>query len=206
MVVTKEDLMFAYLEGVLKEKHPTTAVVDVGGVGYEVIISLSTSAALPGEGRKVKLLTHFHVREDIQQIYGFSSEDEKALFKLLLSVSGIGPKMAVTILSGLPPKELARAVQRQDLAALSSISGVGKKTAERILIELRDKAPLTAAEPGKAAGGPLSRNDEKLQDAMLALISLGYNKASAQGALKKALQSDPQLTVEELIRESLKKI
>jgi Holliday junction DNA helicase RuvA len=198
--------VFAYLEGVLAEKHPTTVIVNVGGVGYEVLVSLSTSGSLPKIGEKVKLLTYFHVREDIQQIYGFINEDEKALFKLLISVSGIGPKMAVTILSGLSPKELARAVQDQNLVALSSISGIGKKTAERMLIELRDKTPAGLTEKGRGAVGFATKDDEKLQDAMLALISLGYNKANAQNALKKVVQQNPDLSVEEIIRESLKKI
>jgi len=199
--------LFAYLEGKIAEKHPTTVILDTNGVGYELLVSLSTSAALPPAGEKAKLLTHFHVREDIQQLFGFISEEEKMLFKLLLSVSGIGPKMAITILSGLPFKELAASVQHQNLTSLNSISGIGKKTAERILIELKDKIPPSLSGGVKAGTQASSlKEDEKLADAMLALISLGYNKTNAGTALKKALQQNPNLSVEDLIRESLKKI
>ena len=195
--------MIAYLNGIIAEKHPTTVVIDINGIGYEVIVSLSTSQALPGAGEKAKILTYFHVREDIQLLFGFATEEEKGLFKLLLSVSGIGPKMAITILSGLRSDEFTRAIQNQDIVTLNSISGVGKKTAERILMELKDKI---SGGPGKGAPAAASHEDDKLSDAILALISLGYNKASAQTALKKAFSQNPDSSVEELIRESLKKI
>ena len=198
--------MYAYLEGIISEKHPTVVTLAVGGVGYELTVPLSTSQCLPGKGEKVKLLTHFHVREDFQQLFGFLSEDEKSLFKLLLTISGVGPKAAITILSGLKPEELSKAVQDQNPLPLSSISGVGTKTAERILVELKNKIPKGWLRGEQVDGSTSSRGDDKLSDALLALISLGYKRANAQNALKKALDHDPQLPVEDLIRESLKVI
>jgi len=198
--------LYAYLEGILTERHPTTVILDVGGVGYELLVPLSTSQGLPRTGEKVKLITHFHVREDLQQIFGFISEDEKSLFKLLLSVSGIGPKVAITILSGLRPLELIKAVQDQNSLPFSSISGIGGKTAERILMELKDRIPKGFAEKAKLDLTTEGGADHKLSDALLALISLGYKKGSAQTALKKVLDRNPKVTVEDLIRESLKAI
>jgi len=198
--------LYAYLEGILTEKHPTTVILDVGGVGYELLVPLSTSQDLPRTGEKVKLVTHFHVREDLQQIFGFISEDEKSLFKLLLSVSGIGPKVAITILSGLRPLELINAVQDQNSLPFSSISGIGGKTAERILVELKDRIPKGFAERAKSDMTPGGGNDDKLSDALLALISLGYKKANAHNAVKRVLSQNSQVSVEDLIRESLKVI
>ena len=198
--------MYAYLEGILTEKHPTTVILDVGGVGYELLVPLSTSQDLPRTGEKVKLVTHFHVREDLQQIFGFISEDEKSLFKLLLSVSGIGPKVAITILSGLRPLELINAVQDQNSLPFSSISGIGGKTAERILVELKDRIPKGFAERAKSDMTPGGGDDDKLSDALLALISLGYKKANAHNAVKRVLSQNSQVSVEDLIRESLKVI
>ncbi len=194
--------MYAYLEGILTEKHPTAAILDVGGIGYELTIPLSTSQALPTVGGKVKLLTYFHVREDIQQLFGFINEEERLLFKLLLTVSGIGPKLAITVLSGLSSSGLAQAVQTQDLASLNAISGIGKKTGERILLELKGKIPSGLAERSRTAGH--SAAEEELSDALLALISLGYKRVNAEKAVKKVLDKDKKISVEDLIRESLK--
>jgi len=198
--------LYAYLEGILTEKHPTTVILDVGGVGYELLVPLSTSQGLPRTGEKVKLITHFHVREDLQQIFGFISEDEKSLFKLLLSVSGIGPKVAITILSGLRPLELIKAVQDQNSLPFSSISGIGGKTAERILMELKDRIPKGFAERERSDMTPGGGDEDKLSDALLALISLGYKKGNAHNAVKRVLSQNPQVSVEDLIRESLKVI
>lgn len=194
--------MYAYLEGVLAEKHPTAAILEVGGIGYELTIPLSTSQALPAIGSKVKLLTYFHVREDAQQLFGFINEEERLLFKLLLTVSGIGPKLAITVLSGLSSTGLAQAVQTQDLASLNAISGIGKKTGERILLELKDKIPIGLAERSRTTGP--SALEEELSDALLALISLGYKRVNAEKAVKKVLDKDKKISVEDLIRESLK--
>jgi len=197
--------MYAYPEGIIKVKHPTSVVLDVGGVGYEVITSLSTSASLPAVDQSAKVLTDFIVREDSQQLFGFATEEERELFRSLRSVSGIGPKLAITILSGLPVNDLIRAVGTQDMAALNAISGVGKKTAERIILEMKGKVGESVV--GISSGSGEGRfEDEKLSDALQALISLGYKKASAETALQKALKHKSSSTVEDLVRESLKKI
>jgi len=195
--------LYAYLEGILIEKHPTAVILEVGGIGYELIIPLSTSHSLPALQEKVKLLTYFHVREDLQQFFGFSSEGERALFKLLLTVSGIGPKLAITILSGLASDDLIRAIQDQDLESLNAISGIGKKTAERILLELKGKVPTALSEKARVAS---SLGEETLSDALSALISLGYKRPNAEKAVKKVLQKEKNISVEDLIRESLKVI
>jgi Holliday junction DNA helicase RuvA len=196
--------MYAYLEGILKEKHPTRVVLDVGGIGFELIVSLSTSQTLPEVNKTVKLLTEFVVREDSQQLFGFGDEEERDLFRLLRSVSGIGPKLAVTILSGLSPRELAGAINHGNLATLNAITGVGKKTAERILVELKGKVNAAAGDSQGSASG--LAGDERLEDALQALISLGYKKASAETALQKALQGNDSSSVADLVRDSLKKI
>jgi Holliday junction DNA helicase RuvA len=196
--------LFAHLEGRLAGKHPTAVVIDVGGVGYELLVPLSTFHGLPAPGEKVRLLTHFHVREDAQQMFGFLTEEDRSLFRLLLGVSGVGPKLALTILSGLSSAELARAVERQDPGILSAISGIGKKTAERVLLELKGKIPAEFIQ--KAGKGAALREEaaEGLADALLALISLGYKRANAQTAIQKVLAKNKDLSVEDLIRESLK--
>lgn len=200
--------MYNYLKGTLASKSPTQIVVDVGGAGYEIFISLSTYSALPAEGQSVCILTHVHIREDAHLIFGFATGEEKALFRLLLSVSGIGPKMALTALSGLELSELKRAIIQENLAVLTSISGIGKKTAERMIIELREKILVEEKASDKKPSDKSSPDDQLVEDAILTLISLGYKKPSAQDAVKKAFTSagSKKHSVEELVRASLRVI
>lgn len=196
--------MIAFLEGILVEKQPTRAVLNVNGVGYEVAIPLSSFDRLPDENAACKLLTHFHVREDAQELFGFATEAERHLFRLLLSVSGIGPKTAMSALSGLSPRDIKAAIVEGDIKRLSSISGIGKKTAERMVVELRDK--LSAGEALEAVAGGLAPapGDVKLRDAIMALISLGYKQAEAQKRVQDAsAKAGHGASVEELIRLSL---
>jgi Holliday junction DNA helicase RuvA len=171
------------------------------------MVPLSTFHNLPATGLGVKLLTYFHVREDAQQLFGFLSEEERLLFKLLLSVSGIGPKLAITVLSGLSVQELAQAIEKENPAVLSSISGIGKKTAERVILELKGKIPGEVARfSGKGETSAEKVEEGELADAILALISLGYKKANAQKAIQKVLEKNKKMAVEDIIREALKNI
>jgi len=196
--------VISFLEGVLVQKQPTRAVLNVHGVGYEVAIPLSSYDRLPDENSACRLLTHFHVREDAQELFGFATEAERGLFRLLLSVSGIGPKTAMSALSGLSARDIKAAVVQGDIKRLSSISGIGKKTAERLVLELKDK--LSAGEALEAvAGGPdAAPGDVRLRDAMMALISLGYKQAEAQQRVQDAsAQAGRTASVEELLRRAL---
>jgi Holliday junction DNA helicase RuvA len=178
--------MIAHLRGVLLEKHPNQAVVEAAGVGYDVAIPISTFTALPDPGAEVRLRVHTHVREDAIALFGFATPDEKALFEKLISVSGIGPKLGLTVLSGLAVNDLNAAIRTGDTARLVRIPGVGKKTAERIILELKDKLPEVAgaaaavAVPGKDALTALE------QDVLSALINLGCAPAAADAAVRKA--------------------
>lgn len=194
--------MIAYLKGQLTEKQPTRIVVEAGGVGYEVFIPLSSYDALPSPGTSVQILTHHYVREEIQALYGFASEEERRLFVRMLRVSGIGPRLALGVLSGMTPRELTRAVAERDIKRLSSISGIGKKTAERLVVELRDK--ITDAEILAAGGSESSPDDARLRDAALALASLGYNPADARKmVMAVAPRLEPKHTVEDVVRLTL---
>jgi Holliday junction DNA helicase RuvA len=180
--------MITFLRGHLAESFPNRAVVDVGGVGYGVHIPISTYDALPGVGQPVRLLTHLQVREAAHDLYGFASEEERDLFRLLINqVSGIGPKLALAVLSGMPVATFKACVARNDLAALSRIKGVGKKTAERIVVELRDKVGVAAAWEAATAGQtpPLQSH---ASDAVLALVSLGYRQPDAHKAVEQFLK------------------
>ncbi len=198
--------MFNHLLGSLAEKTPTQVTLDIGGVGYQVFIPLSTYSALPEEGQTVRLLTHTHIREDLHQIFGFLTEEERNLFRLLITVSGIGPKMALTILSGLEIANLKRAIINEDLALLTSISGIGRKTAERIIIELREKVLVDEKSADKKPSGKFSEEEALLRDTVLVLVSLGYKKQDAHEVIKKVFASNKskKLSVEELVRSSLK--
>src|SRR5512147_346763 len=152
--------MIALLRGVLAEKHPNQAIVETGGVGYDVTIPVSTFTHLPDAGTEVRLRIHTHVREDALALFGFLTQDEKALFEKLIGVSGIGPKLAVTILSGMTAPDLTNAIRRGEVDRLVRIPGVGKKTAERMVLELRDKLPAPAGEEPAAAAEALSPIDQ----------------------------------------------
>ena len=177
--------MIALLRGVLVEKHPNQAIVEAGGVGYDVTIPISTFTHLPDAGAEVRLRIHTHVREDALALYGFLTAEEKTLFEKLIGVSGIGPTLAVKVLSGLAAPDLIRAIQRGEVDRLVRIPGVGKKTAERMVLELRDKLPAVAAEAGDAAAPPaaLSAID---QDVLSALLNLGCARPQAETAVRKA--------------------
>jgi holliday junction DNA helicase RuvA len=177
--------MIAHLRGILLSKHPNQLVVETAGVGYEVNISVPTFSELPTEGSEVALHIHTHVREDSFALYGFLRPAEKSLFEKLITVSGIGPKLAITILSGMAADEMVGAIRGNDLARLTKIPGIGKKTAERMVLELRDKLP---AETGKSTPTvPVLSGME--EDVLSALTNLGYPRAAAEKALTGALKS-----------------
>lgn len=198
--------MIAFLEGTLAEALPTQIVVNVQGVGYQVMIPVSSYDRLPPPGSPVKILTHLAVREDAHILYGFFSSGERDLFRLLLHhVTGVGPKIALAVLSGLPVEMFKAAVVAGDIAAISKISGVGKKTAERIVLELKDKVGIAAEWEASSAKNAPSEADARLHDATLALISLGYKQVEAHKAIRRVQEiSETRLTAEELIRQALK--
>jgi len=192
--------MIAHLRGVILEKHPNQVVVEAGGVGYDVNIPISTYAALPEVGREVRLHVHTHLREDALSLYGFLSQDEKMLFERLITVSGIGPSLAVKVLSGLPIAELIAAIRGGAVDHLVRIPGIGKKTAERIVLELREKLPpaAEAALPGaRPAQSALDR------DVVSALVNLGCGAAAAETAVRKAKALAPGEEFEPLFRRAL---
>lgn len=199
--------MIAFLQGRLIEALPTQAIVDVGGVGYEVLIPTSSYPKLPAPGQDVRILTHLAVREDAHVLYGFMTAGERDLFRLLIqTVSGIGPKIALGILSGMSPVAFRGAVANGDVKALSQISGVGRKTAERIIVELKDKVGAAGAWEASSAARTLSAADQKLNDAILALMALGFKQVEAHEAVRGALAMlGEQAQVEELVRAALKK-
>lgn len=194
--------MISYLHGRLTEKSPTEITVDVNGVAYEVHIPLSTFEVLGEIGAEVKVLTYLHFRQDAMQLYGFSTSAERDLFKLLISISGIGPKMAQGILSGISVSELKNFILHGNFNALMSIPGVGKKTAERLVVELRDKVGRVEYEvPAKEDKAAAMRSE-----ALLALTSLGYPRVTAEKAIRAVLQESDGtgLTVEDLIKRALR--
>src|SRR5579862_5570973 len=199
--------MITFLHGKLVEALPTQVVVDVNGVGYEVLIPLSSFDKLPQPGNEVKLLTQLIVREDAHILYGFMAAAERDLFRLLVnSVSGIGPKIALNILSGVSATAFRGAVAGGDVKSLSQISGVGKKTAERIVVELRDKIGLAGALEASSAKHALSADDQKLNDATLALMALGFKQIDAHDAVRAAqAMLGAQASVEQIVRACLKK-
>jgi Holliday junction DNA helicase RuvA len=199
--------MITFLQGKLVESLPTQVTVDVNGVGYEVLIPLSSYDRLPQPGQEFKLLTHLVVREDAHVLYGFMSAAERELFRMLIdTVSGIGPKIALNVLSGISVTAFRGAVATNDVKILSQISGIGKKTAERIVVELKDKIGVAGAWEASSAQRGLSPDDQKVNDAVLALMALGFKQIEAHDTVRKALASlGPQATVEDLVRASLKK-
>ena len=199
-------VVIAFLEGILAESLPTQIVVNVHGVGYQVMIPVSSFERLPQPGMPVKILTHLTVREDAHVLYGFFSAAERDLFRLLVHhVTGVGPKIGLAVLSGLPVEMFKAAVVAGDTAAISKISGVGKKTAERIVLELKDKVGVAAEWEASSAKNAPSESDARLHDAVLALISLGYKQVEAHKAIRRVLDvSESAPTAEELIRQALK--
>ena len=199
--------MITFLHGKLVEALPTLATVEVHGVGYEVLIPLSSFDKLPAPGSEVHILTHLAIREDAHVLYGFMTAAERDLFRLLINnVSGIGPKSALNVLSGMNPVALRGAVANGDVKALSQISGIGKKTAERIVVELRDKIGAAGSWEASSAQRTLSASDQKVNDAVLALMALGFKQPEAHDAIR-ASQAvlGSQASVEDMVRASLKK-
>jgi Holliday junction DNA helicase RuvA len=192
--------MIAHVRGRLLFKHPNQAIVEAGGVGYDVTISIATFSDLPKEGADVSLFIHTHVREDAIALFGFLRADEKQLFEKLISVSGIGPKLAIAVLSGMQPQATVAAIRSNDLTALSRIPGIGKKTAERMVLELRDKLDQFVAAPAKTTS-PVE------EDVLSALVNLGYQRAAVERALQR-LNHNPagsrkEAAFEELFRQTL---
>lgn len=192
--------MIAHLRGRLLRKDTQEAVVDVAGVGYRVTIPLSTFYRLGGDGDEVSLLTYTHVREDALALYGFLTGREQALFERLIAVSGVGPKLAVNILSGIEAPELAEALRTSDVARLTRIPGVGKKTAERLVLELKDKMQGLEA-PSETPSAPRGAPKD---DLLSALVHLGYSRPEAERAADRALREDGSGTFEDLLRRTLR--
>jgi Holliday junction DNA helicase RuvA len=199
--------MINFLHGKLVEALPTQVTIDVHGVGYEALIPLSSFDKLPQPGAEVKLLTHLAIREDAHVLYGFMTAAEREMFRLLIhTVSGIGPKIALNILSGMNVTALRGAVASGDVKSLSQISGVGKKTAERIVVELKDKIGAAGAWEAMSAQRALSEGDQKINDAVLALMALGFKQPEAHESVRAAQAVlGPKAAVEDLVRASLKK-
>jgi Holliday junction DNA helicase RuvA len=199
--------MITFLHGKLIDALPTQAIIEVNGVGYDVLIPLSSYDKLPSPGQMVKILTHLVVREDAHVLYGFMTATEREVFRLLINtVSGIGPKIALNILSGISVTAFRGAVAASDAKMLSQISGVGKKTAERIIIELKDKFGPGGVLEAQSAQRALSADEQKVNDAVLALMALGYKPAEAHETIR-ATQArlGPAAGVEELVRAGLRK-
>jgi len=186
--------MIGSLRGKLLVKRPDEVIVEVGGVGYQVSMGLNTLSGLPEEGREVFLHIYTHVREDLIQLYGFSTEDEKRVFTTLLGISGIGPKVALSIISSIPHDEFLKAVESEDIALITRVPGLGKKTAHRLVLELRGKLPKKE-----------QPRDRAFEDALSALVNLGYKKTDALSAVEKAYNKG-YLDLERLVKESLKQL
>jgi len=193
--------MIAVLRGVLLEKHPNQAVVDAGGVGYELHIPITTYTHLPDAGTEVQLRVYTHVREDTLALYGFLSADEKNMFEKLIGVSGIGPSLAIKVLSGLEAGDLITALRKGELERLVRIPGVGKKTAERMVLELRDKLPTPAGEDVAAPAAPSLSEVE--QDVLSALMNLGCARPAAELAVRKAKAGEAREEFEPMFRRAL---
>jgi Holliday junction DNA helicase RuvA len=189
--------MIAHLRGRLLSKHPNQAIVECGGVGYDVVITVPTFADLPEAGSDIALFIHTHVREDQLALFGFLRAEEKRLFEKLLIVSGIGPKLAVTILSGMKAGDMVGAIRSGDVARLTKIPGIGRKTAERMVLELKDKLEEFTAAPPPPAVSPLE------DDVLSALVNLGYQRAAAERALAVAARAAGSGNFDKLFRESL---
>ena len=200
--------MISYLRGSLLEKHPNQVIVDVHGVGYELTIPVSTFSGLPDAGREVSLRVHTHVREDAIALFGFGTQQEKLMFEKLIGVSGIGPKLAVTVLSGVATADLVSAIRQGQTEQLVRVPGIGKKTAERMIVELRDKldtlggaAAAAGAVAGKSAKPAFTADEE---DVISALMNIGSQRASAEAAVVKAKAETPGEDFESLFRRALK--
>jgi holliday junction DNA helicase RuvA len=202
--------LIAQLSGKLVYKQPNSVIIDVGGVGYDVTIPVSTFYELGEPGADVSLKIHTHVREDALQLFGFWTTREKELFLKLTSVSGVGPKLGITMLSGMPAAELINAITNNDLVKLTSIPGVGRKTAERVVVELRDKLAvisLESREADRAASRELAEGEAAVRDdTIAALMALGYPKAIAERAVSFALREEGERTIEAVLKRALRRL
>jgi len=196
--------VISFLKGLIVQKQPTRVVLEVAGVGYEVLIPLSTYDRLPARGEACCLLTVDYVREDCHQLFGFMTEPERALFALLMGTSGVGPKLALSALSGMSVRDLRTAVVEGDVARLSSVSGIGKKMAERIIVDLRDKVGKGEALEAASGATPGTEAESKRRDALMALVALGYKREAADKMVRNALRKgSASLSVEAIIRMAL---
>lgn len=195
--------MIASLRGTVQRKTSDTVIIDVAGIGYLVSIPVSTLGAVPGAGEEVSLHVYTHLREDSLSLFGFATELEKDLFQMLLCVSGIGPKLALSVLSGLSVQDLLEAIGSADDARLCAIPGIGRKTAGRLCLELKDKVRQLAPEDVQSIGGGTTRTAGPLDDAVSALLNLGYKRQLAEDTVKRVLQVRPDIRIEDLIREAL---
>jgi len=205
--------MIAHLSGTLLSKQATSVILDVGGVGYEITIPVSTFYELEDAGAQIQLRIYTHVREDALQLYGFKTARERELFMRLISVSGIGPKLGITLLSGMSADEMIASIRTNNLGRLTLIPGVGRKTAERLVIELRDKvaalsSPQLEEELGAktAEGAAIPTEDSMRSDVLSALLNLGYQRSSAEKAVTAALDEGGDVSVESILRRSLRKL
>ncbi|HKO59923.1 MAG TPA: Holliday junction branch migration protein RuvA [Pyrinomonadaceae bacterium] len=204
--------MIAHLSGTLLSKQPNSVILDVNGVGYEVNIPVSTFYDLEEEGSSVKLRIYTHVREDTLQLFGFKTTRERELFLKVISVSGIGPSLGIKLLSGMSADEMIGSIRTNNLAKLTLIPGIGRKTAERLVMELRDKvAELSSTEPGeelgtKDAGAGIVTEDSMRSDVLSALLNLGYQRSSAEKAVNAAVDDGGDISVEVILRRSLRKL
>lgn len=205
--------MIAHLSGTLLSKQATSVILDVNGVGYEITIPVSTFYDLEEPGSNVQLRVYTHVREDALQLYGFKTARERELFLRLISVSGIGPKLGITLLSGMSADEMIASIRTNNLARLTLIPGVGRKTAERLVMELRDKvASLSSAELEEelgaktSAGAPIPTEDSMRSDVLSALLNLGYQRNAAEKAVTSAIDEGGDISVELILRRSLRKL
>ncbi len=195
--------MITFLDGCIEEKTPTCVVLNVGGVGYEVFVPLSTYDVLPATGENFRLLTFDYLREDQHLLYGFAKQRERAAFLMLIEVNGIGPKLALTALSRINVRDLCDAISGGDTRRLASISGIGKRLAERIVVELKDRAVAVSGEIGASASGDTVR-DSRGTDAVAALVALGYRTAEAERTIAAVIRTvDATVSVEQIIRKAL---
>ena len=198
--------MIAQIRGRILEKHPNRVIVDVNGVGYDVFVPLSTFYVLGDAGTEMTLRTHTHVREDALALYGFATVVEQELFERLIGVSGIGPRVALAVLSGIEPVELIRAIERGDIARLTAIPGVGKKTSERIVLELKDRLPRPQVAAVALGGDSPSGAPELRDDLLSALVNLGYHRPLAEKAVASAITMIPEGSFERTLKQALREL
>jgi Holliday junction DNA helicase RuvA len=207
--LSQERILIAHISGKLIQKQPNSVIVDVGGVGYELTVPLSTFYDLGDPGAEVSLRAYTYVREDSLQLFGFRTEREKRLFLLMIGVTGIGPKLAITALSGMSAEELIHAIRTENLAKLVGVPGIGKRTAERMLVELKDKVAQLASPEMEAqlkAGAVIGVGEAMRDDLISALINLGYQKAAADKAVSATMNENPNANFEAVLKQSLRKL